>query len=208
MPPGQRQPQSHSDLNVAGQSSFNIMWHYAKAAERGQRATHIISAPGRLRARCGYLNLSERLAAGVGFLVRCGAQLARSLCCRQRHSFSALTVWPPSLAALAPASTLDQRQPQSRSRSFVTALNGFTSPPPQPRCTGCARLAVASSLLVPVLAIFAPCGPRRGPPCSTSCLAGLASPRPADASPSHSKLRNGSRHNKPRFSNKTSNGSG
>ncbi|WP_261850227.1 hypothetical protein [Pectobacterium araliae] len=36
-------------------------------------------------------------------------------------------MWPPSLAAQAPASILGQRQhqPQSRSRSFVTALNGF-----------------------------------------------------------------------------------
>ncbi|MBN3265631.1 DNA/RNA non-specific endonuclease, partial [Pectobacterium brasiliense] len=34
-------------------------------------------------------------------------------------------------------------------------------------------------------------------------LAGLASPRPADASPSHSKLRNGSRRAKTRFSSKT-----
>lgn len=118
----------------------------------------------------------------------------------------ALTVWPPSLAAETPVSAFKQcqhqGQPHSRSRSFVTALNGFTSPPPQPRCTGCARLAVASSLLVPVLAISAPCGPRRGPPCLTSCLAGLASPHPADASPSHSKLRNGSRRVKTRFNRK------
>ncbi|WP_275389702.1 hypothetical protein [Xenorhabdus bovienii] len=40
----------------------------------------------------------------------------------------------------------------------------FLPPPPQPRCTGCARLAVASSLLVPVLAISAPCSPHRGLP--------------------------------------------
>ncbi|GKV82681.1 hypothetical protein PEC106664_34550 [Pectobacterium carotovorum subsp. carotovorum] len=187
MSPGQRQPKPFSVLNVAGQSSFNIMWHYAQVAERNQRATHIMSAPFNARARCGYFGNGERLAAGVGFLARCGAQLASSLCYEPQRASLALTVWPPSLAAEAPALILDQRQhqPQSRSRSFVTALKGFTSPPPQPCCTGCARLAVASSLLVPVLAIFAPCGPRRGPPRSTSCLAGFASPHPADASPSH-----------------------
>lgn len=169
MPPGQRQPKPFSVLNVAGRTSFNIMWHYAKDAGRIQRVTHIMSAPVESWARCGDFGKGVRLAAGVRFLVRCGAQLAGSLCCEYRARSSALTVWPPSLAAETPVSAFKQcqhqGQPHSRSRSFVTALNGFTSPPPQPRCTGCARLAVAGSSLVPVLAISAPCGPRRGPPC-------------------------------------------
>ncbi|KMW72631.1 hypothetical protein TI10_14570 [Photorhabdus luminescens subsp. luminescens] len=52
-------------------------------------------------------------------------------------------------------------------------------PPPQPRCTGCARLAVAGSLLVPVLAISAPCSPQ-GLPRRKASPAGLAGPHPAN----------------------------
>ncbi|WP_044209764.1 hypothetical protein, partial [Pectobacterium odoriferum] len=104
MAPSQRQPKPFSVLNVAGRTSFNIMWNYAKAAERGQRATHIMSAPFNAWARCGDFGKGVRLTAGVGFLARCGAQLAGSLCCEHRARSSASTVWPPSLAAQAPAS--------------------------------------------------------------------------------------------------------
>ncbi|AYH12173.1 hypothetical protein C5E22_21890 [Pectobacterium parmentieri] len=62
MSPGQRSPSSRSASIVAGRTSFNIMWHYAKVAERNPRVTHIISAPGRLRARC--VLLQHRRAAG------------------------------------------------------------------------------------------------------------------------------------------------
>ncbi|WP_261850225.1 hypothetical protein, partial [Pectobacterium araliae] len=65
MSPGQRQPSSLSSCYVAGRTSFNIMWHYAKAAERGQRVTHIMSAPSTARARCGDFGNGVRLAAGV-----------------------------------------------------------------------------------------------------------------------------------------------
>ncbi|RYC37109.1 hypothetical protein ACI51Z_16360 [Pectobacterium carotovorum] len=68
MSPGQRHPSSLSSCYVAGRTSFNIMWHYAKAAERGQRVTNIMSAPFNAWARCGYLDHGVRLAAGVGFL--------------------------------------------------------------------------------------------------------------------------------------------
>ncbi|KHT35590.1 hypothetical protein RD02_20280 [Pectobacterium brasiliense] len=87
-----------------------------------------------------FFRIGVRLAAGVGFLVRCGAQLAGSLCCRPRARSSASTVWPPSLAAEAPASALGQHQPQSRSRSFVTALKALPRPRPNP-----AALAVPGS---------------------------------------------------------------
>ncbi|CAG76298.1 putative membrane protein [Pectobacterium atrosepticum SCRI1043] len=45
MSPGQHQTKAFSVLNVAGLSSFNIMWHYAKDAGRIQRVTNIMSAP-------------------------------------------------------------------------------------------------------------------------------------------------------------------
>nr|POW23696.1 hypothetical protein PB20LOC_04346 [Pectobacterium parmentieri] len=139
----------------------------------------------------GALRSSSAMACGwppgFGSVVRCGAQLAGSLCYQPRHPSLALTVWPPSLAALISVPTFSKHQrQQNRGVVGLTASSeGLYLAPPQPRCTGCARLAVARSLLVPVLAISAPCGPRRGPPCLTSCLAGLASPRPADALPSH-----------------------
>ncbi|CAG75025.1 hypothetical protein ECA2123 [Pectobacterium atrosepticum SCRI1043] len=45
MPSGQHQTKAFSAKIIAGRSSLNIMWHYAKAAERGQRVTNIMSAP-------------------------------------------------------------------------------------------------------------------------------------------------------------------
>lgn len=81
-------------------------------------------------------------------------------------------------------------------------LTALPRPRPNPAALAVPGSQSRGSLLVPVLAISAPCGPHRGPPCLTACLAGLASPRPADASPSHSKLRNGSRRVKIRFNRK------
>ncbi|UKE84740.1 hypothetical protein [Pectobacterium sp. PL152] len=111
MPPGQRQPQSNSDLNVAGRSSFNIMWHYAKAAERGPRVTHYVGAgqvKGALRATsasaCGW-------PPGFGSTEQRGAQ-GFALCCEHQRASLASTVWPPSLAELAPASTFSKHQRQ------------------------------------------------------------------------------------------------
>ena len=149
MPPGQRQPKAFSASVVAGLSSFNIMWHYAQVAERNPRVTHIMSAPLALRARCGYFGHGERLAAGVRLLVRCGAQLARSLCCEHRARSSASAEWPPSLAAQAPASAFSkhQGQPHSRSRSFVTALNGFMPARLRLAARGRSRRLLASSPL-------------------------------------------------------------
>ncbi|POD90528.1 hypothetical protein BV924_22450 [Pectobacterium odoriferum] len=167
MSPGQRQTTAFSVINVAGRTSFNIMWHYAKAAERGQRATHIMSAPSTARARCGLLRLG--CAAG-----RRGSALWRGVA----HSSQVRSaVGIPSVLRLPrcgrpPWRRRLRRHPSANinvNRTRVVGLRpplkGFTSPPPRPCCTGCARLAVARSLLVPVLAIFAPCGPRRGPPC-------------------------------------------
>ena len=74
---------------------------------------------------------------GFGSSERRGAQ-GCALCCRHPVRSSASTTWPPSLAAETPVSAFrqcqHQGQPHSRIRSFVTALNGFTSPPPQPCC--------------------------------------------------------------------------
>ncbi len=137
---------------------------------------------------------------GFGSSVQRGAQLTGSLCCQHRVRSSAPTVWPPSLAAQAsvpPSGNINVSINRKGVVGLRPPLNGFTSPPPQPRCTGCARLAVAGSLLVPVLAIFAPCGPRWGPP--RECVHLRASPartrqtlhRPTG------KLRNGSRRDNP-----------
>ncbi|WP_233973574.1 hypothetical protein [Pectobacterium versatile] len=132
MPPGQRQTMAFSVGHVAGRTSFNIMWHYAQVAERNQRATHIMSAPFNARARCGYFGNGERLAAGVGFLARCGAQLAGSLCCEHRARSSASTVWPPSLAAQAPASAFSkhQRQQNKGCRPAASAEGRHLAPAP------------------------------------------------------------------------------
>ncbi|WP_338659289.1 hypothetical protein [Pectobacterium araliae] len=113
MPPGQRQTMALSVGHVAGRTSFNIMWHYAKAAERDPRVTNIMSAPFNAWARCGDFGKGVRLAAGGGFVARCGAQLAGSLCYRHRvPSLLAPMVWPPSLAAQAPASSFSKHQRQ------------------------------------------------------------------------------------------------
>ncbi len=144
---------------------------------------------------------------GLGSVARCGAQ-GCALCCKPQRASLALTEWPPSLAAQASASILSkhQRQHQSRSRSCVTALKGFTSPPPNPA----ALAAPGSQSPAPCSFPCSPSPPRAAPAGGLPlrrCLAGFTSPHPADASPSHSKLRNGSRRDKTRFNNKTTTGS-
>lgn len=130
-----------------------------------------------------FFRIGVRLAAGVVLLRTARRTGLRPLLSASRpffgfHGVAAL----PGGAGSVP--TLGQRQPQSRSRSFVTALNGFTSPRPNPlhwlRPARSCRLLTRSrarhlrSVLPPPGASL----PRR-------CPAGLASPRPADASPSH-----------------------
>lgn len=121
------------------------MWHYAQVAERNQRATHIMSAPFNARARCGYFGNGERLAAGVGFLARCGAQLASSLCYEPQRASLALTVWPPSLAAQAPASAFNKRQQNKGCRPAASAEGLYA----RPAASGCAGSQSAGSLLLP-----------------------------------------------------------
>ncbi|OSM93847.1 hypothetical protein [Lonsdalea populi] len=99
MPPGQRYAKSLSGRTVAGQPSIkHNAGDYAKAAERGPRVTHIMSAPLSARARCVCVGHGERLAAGVGTLARRVAQ-GCALCCRHPTRSSASTARPPSLAA-------------------------------------------------------------------------------------------------------------
>ncbi|URG49847.1 hypothetical protein IG609_004600 [Pectobacterium quasiaquaticum] len=111
MPPGQRQPKPFSVLNVAGQSSFNIMWHYAQVAERNPRATHIMSAPFNAWARCGPLR--QRCAAGrrgsaLGAVWRTARRLAllrTSRPCFGFHSVAALPGGAGSGVSLQATST-------------------------------------------------------------------------------------------------------
>ncbi len=173
-----------------------------------QRVTHIMSAPVESWARC-VLPQQRRAAGRRGSALWCGvAHRATPSAVGLSVPSLALTVWPPSLAALAPASAFSKHQGQQNRGCRPDGLRLTASPRPNPAALAALGSQSRGSLLVAVLAISAPCGPRRGPPCLTACLAGFASPHPADASPSHSKLRNGSRRDKTRFINKTTNGSG
>lgn len=109
------------------------MWHYAKAAERGPRVTQIMSAPGRLRARCGLLR--HRCAAGRRDSAPRNSEAHRFAALTSAVSSgtrsSALTVWPLSLAAQASASVLNQHQRQQKKGCWPDGLRrkGFTSSP-------------------------------------------------------------------------------
>ncbi|MBA0168493.1 hypothetical protein [Pectobacterium sp. CFBP8739] len=160
MPPSQRQPSSLSSCQVAGRSSFNIMWHYAKAAERGQRVTNIMSAPFRVWARCGLL--PHRRAAG-----RRGSAAQHSAAHRLAALTSAVgsrapsvapTAWPPSLAAQATCQLSANVNPKAEA---VPASRRLTASCP-PGCVWLRGVAVAGSLLLPRSPASAPAPVWRG----------------------------------------------
>ncbi len=163
MPPGQRQPSSLSSCQVAGRSSFNIMWHYAKDAGRIQRVTHIMSAPSGAWARCGLLR--PRRAAG-----RRGSAAQHSAAHRLAALTSAVgsrapsvapTVWPPSLAAQAPALILGQRQRQQKRGCRPDGLRLTASPRPRPNPAALA--APGSQSQAPCSFPCSPSPPRAAP---------------------------------------------
>lgn len=180
MPPSQRQPSSLSSCQVAGRSSFNIMWHYAQVAERNQRATHIMSAPFRVWARCGLL--PHRRAAGRRGCApqNSAAHRAAPSAVGSRAPSVAPTVWPPSLAAQAPALILGQRQRQQKRGCRPDGLRLTASPRPRPNPAALA--APGSQSLAPCSFPCSPSPPRAAPagglPAkSLSC--GLRQPAPS-----------------------------
>lgn len=105
-----------------------------------------------------FFRIGVRLAAGVVLLRTARRTGLRPLLSASRpffgfHGVAAL----PGGAGSVP--TLGQRQPQSRSRSFVTALNGFTSPRPNPA----ALAAPGSQLQTPYSFPCSPSPPRAAP---------------------------------------------
>ncbi len=75
---------------------------------------------------------------GFGSVVRCGAQLASSLCCEHQRASLAPRVWPPSLAAQAsvPPFSKHQRQHQHQQntgcRPSASAKRLHLAPAPTP----------------------------------------------------------------------------
>nr|WED69457.1 hypothetical protein PJ912_06350 [Pectobacterium colocasium]WED69464.1 hypothetical protein PJ912_06390 [Pectobacterium colocasium] len=97
------------------------MWHYAKAAERGPRVTHIMSAPGRLRARCGLLQ--HRRAVG-----RRGSAAQNSAAHRASPSAANISVLPwLARCGRPPWRSWLRRQPSANINVNRTGVVGLTA---------------------------------------------------------------------------------
>ncbi|EEI9693455.1 hypothetical protein CCO43_00080 [Salmonella enterica subsp. enterica serovar Ekotedo] len=99
MPPARHHAAAAYVSRVAGRSSFNITRRYAKAPERGQRVTRIMSAPGGVGALRGCIGPGVRLAPAFSILARRSAKLRW----RSALLLAAVRILshgsPPSLAA-------------------------------------------------------------------------------------------------------------